>query len=161
MRAWVRRLVRGRRFQMTVVWVTLLLVSSVVVTTLHVGSAHDAELGRVPDGTEAMVLLGAVTGCSWLIVRQIQNVLHRQVLAGLAAGVLVCRVHRVRQRSRTGTKAYVAWLGAAAQQELPNAVWVNGGRVRRRECLVVRGNAGFGDHHREPVFYVNEITERW
>jgi hypothetical protein len=56
-RAWYSRVVRRRSVQFVVVWCVLLFATSIFVTTFHVGSANDPELGRVPNESESVAIL--------------------------------------------------------------------------------------------------------
>lgn len=71
--------------------------------------------------------------------------------AGPSASVVTCvgRIVDVRQRARTGTKAYVEWSNGTS-----TAAWFEGAWPSLHADVLATGNLGRGPHHRETVFYV-------
>ena len=64
----------------------------------------------------------------------------------------VGRITRIRQWASTGSKAYVHWVSPSG---LRSAAWFEAERARAGYCVVAHGRVGFGEHHRENVFYVD------
>lgn len=63
------------------------------------------------------------------------------------------RVTSLRQRARTGTKAYVKWIIGSG----PSAIWIPKAWPKVGMFLLVRGCVGTGTHHNESVLFVNTL----
>ena len=73
-----------------------------------------------------------------------------------SSGWRIGQVIRVRQKAQRGSKFYLRWIGASGS----SAAWAERYWPSRGDVLVVRGNVGYGEHHHESVFYVNEVIQR-
>jgi len=60
---------------------------------------------------------------------------------------------QIRQRARTGVKAYVRWEADGSVTGL----WVPGASNLPLAPVVVTGSLGWGDHHEEPVVFASTI----
>ena len=60
---------------------------------------------------------------------------------------------RVRQRAKTGTKAYVKWI----ETEQIDAVWIPNQQLHVGDIRAFAGCHGHGPHHSERVFYIEGV----
>ncbi len=68
-------------------------------------------------------------------------------------GADIFQIVSVRQKARTGLKAYVRWLGSGQTC----AVWSEGAWPSTGMFVSAMGNYSHGAHHNEEVFYVNKL----
>ena len=73
-----------------------------------------------------------------------------------ARGAHIADVETIRQKARTGTKAYVRWLDTGEV----DAVWARARRLSKGQMLALSGRRGYGEHHDEPVFYIDRAGPR-
>lgn len=73
-----------------------------------------------------------------------------------ANGWRIGQVRWIRQKARRGTKILLRWIGAPGS----TAAWTERYWPSRGDILVVRGSVGYGQHHGEDVFYVNQVIQR-
>jgi hypothetical protein len=76
-------------------------------------------------------------------------------VVSLSLGVRLGQVDSIRQNARSGTKGYMRWIDTGSR----GAVWLQGGRLRRGDVMVVAGFEGHGDHHNEAVFHIKSVKK--
>lgn len=78
---------------------------------------------------------------------------HAQELIKNDSSLYLGQVVRIRQHARTGTKAYIRWIEGNASE----AIWAPEERLHPGNFIVATGSEGGGNHHSEPVFFINDI----
>lgn len=63
------------------------------------------------------------------------------------------KIVSIRQRAKTGTKAFVYWHGKSSDMQ---AVWLPNLWPKIGSYILGRGSYGRGRHHNEQVFYFND-----
>jgi hypothetical protein len=62
-------------------------------------------------------------------------------------------VTSIRQTARNGTKGYITWF----ETGVTDAFWSKDYFPSTGSGLLVDGNHGYGEHHDEPVFYIDTV----
>lgn len=72
------------------------------------------------------------------------------------SSLALAEIVSVRQKARTGTKAYVYWYNNVDQRD---AVWIPKIWPNSGDFVLGRGGYGHGKHHKEEVFYFNKVIK--
>lgn len=69
----------------------------------------------------------------------------------------LCEIISIKQYARTGTKAYVKCHRGDLDER--QAVWLPKLSPSRGDFVLGSGSIGYGKHHKEAVFYFNDVQE--
>lgn len=66
------------------------------------------------------------------------------------------KIVSIRKKARTGTKVYIYWHGNMKEK---HAIWIPKCWPNSGDYILGRGSFGYGDHHKEEVFYLNDAVK--